>query len=302
MTSMLPQNFIDAMASFYGAGGGNPASPIWLCGAEWSGGFDPAGPAGQSDPEDEFFAVNELSPIKPEKMKQFLKGDWSGTGNSCPGGSAFYRTQVRLLKAIIDPEGYRYDAQAPYDWVDEYQFFNKDGYGLSLNAFPVAMKGRTKAPDRRWREHKVLKVQGKLLSLAEWTGIPDFEAYQNKCAAIRNRIFCALRRKYQPPLIYCGGYDASQQNTSHLLQIWTDEQDKYVLRLFPTKLEFAYRWLNNGENKAPTLLVVGYFFGNQRLNSKRYILECGRELRFLCERELGKAWLRKEAFFPAKRY
>lgn len=121
----------------------------------------------QEEPEKpDFFPEDEsdMQTSEPETVKKYLAGDFQGNGAGRPGGSAFYRSQIALLKAIIDGDFGRDD---PYTWVDEYGFFSKNRYGFSLNAFPVSMKGRTDG-SRSWIEDKVLKAGDRILSFSEY--------------------------------------------------------------------------------------------------------------------------------------
>lgn len=180
----IPESFVAAVSSLYGNNGGNPESPVWLCGLEWGGGYKPEAPK-----EPDFFEDNEVFPIEPATMKARLKGDFNEDGTGRPGGSAFYRVQIALLKAIVD--GDFGEECNPYKWIDEFGFFSKGCYGFGLNAFPVSMKGRDTAREN-WRNDKVLKVDGQILSFAEWTGIPDFDEYRDWCAGLRQKVFGAV--------------------------------------------------------------------------------------------------------------
>ncbi|MCM1512214.1 MAG: hypothetical protein NC112_03765 [Oxalobacter formigenes] len=299
MAKEIPENFRQAAASLYGYNGGNLESPIWLCALEWGGGYSPEKPEDPADQEKGFFADFEPEPISPQTLKGFIKGDWNGDGRGRQGGSAFYRVQVGLLKAIIDAGAY--DGKDPAEWVDAFRFFDKGCYGLSLNAFPVSMSGRSSAW-QYWYESKVLKVGGELLSFAEWTGIDTFYQYLDWVIETRRETFCAFRRKYRPAIIYCGGKGEAHR----FFQLWTDGQDKDAEKgeLHIGRFKSRYYWLNNGEKHHPTLLVLGYFFGSApyALNSYEDIFQHGKALRELCDDKFndGGAWLQREKFMPGK--
>lgn len=291
----IPESFEAAASSLYGINGGNPESPVWLCGLEWGGGYK------QEEPEEPDFSQEDESDIQtlePETVKKYLAGDFQGNGAGRPGGSAFYRSQIALLKAIIDGD---FGKDDPYTWVDEYGFFSKNRYGFSLNAFPVSMKGRTDG-SRSWIEDKVLKVGDRILSFSEWTGIPTFQEYLDWCVKQRNKVFCTFRKKYHPAVIYCGGKSEARR----FFDVWADEGDQdagngqFEFDGTVTKMRFEYCWLNN-EGFNPTLLVVGPFFGGQYgLNSYDDILECGQNIRRICDARFndGGAWLQRDKFIP----
>lgn len=303
MAKDIPENFRQAAASLYGINGGNPASPIWLCALEWGAGYSKEEPVDPKDPGKGFFADFETAAIEPEVLKGWIRGDWNGNGRGRRGGSAFWRVQVSLLKAIIDAgvddRKEHYDKKKPYEWVDIYRFLDKGCYGFSLNAFPVPMAGRTSAW-KHWRENKVLKVGGELLSFAEWTGMDTFYQYLDWVVETRRETFCALRRKYRPAIIYCGG----KSDANHFLQLWTDEQDKNAEKgeLHIGRFKSAYYWLDNEEKHHPTLLVLGYFFGSApyALNSYEDVFLHGKALRELCDKKFndGGGWLQREKFMP----
>ena len=290
----IPKSFTEAAGSLYGLNGGNPESPVWLCGLEWGGGYKLEKPE-----EPDFYQDNDVLPVEPETVKAWLKGDFDEDGTGRPGGSAFYRVQVALLKAIVDGDLGKGD---PYTWMDEYKFFSKGCYGLGLNAFPVSMRNRATAW-KNWTNDKVLKVDGRILSFAEWTGIPDFGAYRDWCAGLRQKAFCSLRRQYHPAVIYCGGKD----DADYFFRMWADEADKnaesgtFAFQGSTTEMEFRYRWLDNSANEQTTLLVVGPFFGGPYgLNSYDDILDCGQTIRRMCDAHFndGGAWLQRDKFIP----
>lgn len=298
MAKVIPEIFRQAAASLYGCNGGNPESPIWLCALEWGGGYSTTEPEDPEDPEKGFAAWAEpVEAIKPETLKGWIKGDFNGDGRGRRGGSAFWRVQVSLLKAIIDA-GVD-DKKDPSEWVDAYRFLDEGRYGLSLNAFPVSMAGRTSAW-KRWREDKVLKVGEDSLSFSEWTGFDTFYQYLDWVVETRRETFCAFRRRYRPAIIYCGG----KSDANRFLQVWTDEQDKNAEKgeLEIGRFKSLYYWLDNGKNHHPTLLVLGYFFGSSpyALSSYDAIFQHGKALRELCDKKFndGGAWLQKGKFRP----
>ncbi len=298
MCKKIPEGFVEAVASFYGSNGGDATNPVWLCALEWGGGYNAEKPA-----EPDFRRVSDISSIEPEEVKNWLAADWDGDGKGRSGGSAFHRTQVILLKAIISGT-IEVGKADPYQWVDQYKFFSKGHYGLSLNAFPVSMPDRQTAA-RRWIEDKVLLMPetGEVMSFAEWTGISTFQDYLTWCVSLRRKVFSAFRRKHHPAVIYCGG----KSESARFFDIWTDELDqdteygRFEFDGTVTKMEFQYRWLNNGPDVNPTLLAVGPFFGSKYgLSSYDDCLECGVKLHQLCNARFndGGAWLQKERFMP----
>ena len=47
----MSENFTKLVESFYGSTVGNIQSPVWLCGLEWGGGYDPETPILESELE-----------------------------------------------------------------------------------------------------------------------------------------------------------------------------------------------------------------------------------------------------------
>lgn len=67
------------------------------------------------------------------------------------------------------------------------------------------------------------------------------------------------------------------------------------------KQDYYHRWIDNGEGKNPTLLVVGPFFCNRNgLNSYAKYWNVARLIRDLCNDKLvhEENWLRLTEFLP----
>ncbi len=56
----IPKSFTEAAGSLYGLNGGNPESPVWLCGLEWGGGYKLEKPE-----EPDFYQDNDVLPVEP---------------------------------------------------------------------------------------------------------------------------------------------------------------------------------------------------------------------------------------------
>lgn len=295
MKKNVPEAFENAVASFYGAKGGNAESPVWLCGLEWGERWS------TEHPREPGFYRKDYSPeawsLSQDVVKRYMAEPSVDAKKGRPSGNRFYQMQVGLVHAIVSDT----DEGRPAEWVDKFGFFSKGRYGLSLNAFPVSLKGGP-GEEKRWKEDKVLLVHeelGRAVSFAEWTGIATFAGYRKWCVATRRKVFSMFRREYHPAIIYCSG----AHETKNFFDIWTDENDWDAQGGAFKGIHFRgnYLWLSNGPDKNSTLLAVGPSFGSQNgLDSHDKCWWLGRTLRRLCDEKFndGGAWLQRERFMP----
>ncbi|MCD8339807.1 MAG: hypothetical protein LUC43_06375 [Burkholderiales bacterium] len=255
----VPQDFKNMVVNpYWGHEGGNPESPIWLVSLEWGGGLASEKPLGPchgnkwSEPEFERWDV--------EKIEEQIKK------------SGVYRSYVWFLTELITGESAK--EKDPIGLEKQYEFFCPGRYGLLINTFPISMKGRGNKNDRAnqaWQNDKVVKLKegdepSDYVTLAEWTTIPTFNDYLEWTAEFRhkNSVFSTLRRKYAPYVIYCGG----NTDWKNVELAWTDDKDssgklEWKPLSIPSserKLHLDIRWLENGEDKNKTLLVIGPFY------------------------------------------
>ncbi len=288
----------DCIQSYDGLNGGDPRSPVWFCALEQ---------ADNLAEEESPINVEELKKYKdayfyltPEQTDNNIIGKFGNSKTGTRGGSAFYRSQYGILTALIEntSEYRRMTRARPAG--RKYHYFGEHRFGYSLNVSPIPMLSRSKS-ETEWSAKKILKTPeyDKAVSLAEWTGIPSYREFFSVCARLRKPLFTALRKQYTPAVIYCGGLIALNE----FKDLWMDagtENELFKHELILNQ-DYYHRWLDNGEGKNPTLLVVGPFFCNRNgLNSYAKYWNVARLIRDLCNDKLvhEENWLRLSEFLP----
>lgn len=283
----IPKELKNITTSFFGANGGSLDNPIWLCGLEWGGGYS----------EEEYLVPENLqgdsvTSITVEELKAFL----------VKRGRSFFRSQIALLHAITANSEDRKHVRARACIDDGFHFFCKDNYGVSLNAYPISMKARSTS-QVDW-ERKVVQLQKNSvpLSLRDWTSFDTFDDYKTWCTLQRASVFSNARLQYSPAIVYCGGIGEKR----NFYRIWANQDYKEPEGTinFSEKCSPAeYWWLDNGQGRQETLLVIGPFFVNRYgLNSYEKCWNLGRSLRNICFERFkdNGAWLQEDLYMPRK--
>lgn len=287
----------DCVQSYAGLSGGDPRSPVWFCALEWGGGLVNEG---QLINVEDFRAEHEDHwYLTGEQTDDYIIGKFGDSKTGRPGGCAFYRSQFGILTALIenlsDYSGLTDSRLA----ARRYRYFGEHRFGYLLNVSPVSMSGRSNA-ENEWI-YPILKTPESdvPVSLAEWTGIPSYREFFSVCAHLRKPLFTALRKKYTPAVIYCGGLIAFNE----FKDLWMDEgtENEPFERELVLNQDYNHCWLDNGLGKTPTLLMVGPFFCNRNgLNGYAKYWSVARLIRNLCNDKFGNEdnWLRLSEFYP----
>lgn len=95
-------------------------------------------------------------------------------------------------------------------------------------------------------------------------------------------------KKYAPAVIYCGGWSVAYEE---FCIFWSgmksDDLNMQIEQI--SEIGCHYTWLRNGEEKRPTLLMIGPFFGNRYgLNSYRKYFDVAKAIKALVEK---KSWV-----------
>lgn len=290
------KHLLDCVNSYQGLNGGDPRNPIWFCALEWGGGI-----------------VNEGRTIVPEDFKayeqdnyfltaaevdDYIIGKFAGSNRGRRGGCSFYRSQFGILTALIENTPSQKEMTAARPAARKYHFFGESRFGYSLNVSPISMSSRSKA-DKEWRKVRRLKSpeSEQFLTLAEWTGFSSYSSFFSWCAKQRKPRFTALRKKYAPTVIYCGGLVALQD----FKNLWMDEgtENENFNHEIVLNQDYYFRWLDNGEGENDTLLMVGPFFCNRYgLNGYKKYWRVADLIRKICNDKFGseEKWLRISEF------
>ena len=292
--------FYDYAVSYAGLNGGDPNSPIWFCALEQSD--YPSIDASELNP-----VTQEFNYLSPQKALDWLRGCFVGVKGE-RGGCAFYRCQFSILGALIEkPESYWQMPNAK-SFVQKYEFFGKNRLGYSLNVSPIAMLSRSKA-EGAWKDSDVVintECAGSI-SLKNWTGFPQYGWSEDPnvsffawCAKVRSPLFVELRRKYAPTVIYCGGF-ATAFNEFCILWSGKNRGELAFNKIEINAVECSYTWLDNGDGRRPTLLMIGPFFCNRNgLNSYKKYWSVAQSINAILAKKFGPDILKLKEFLPNK--
>ena len=269
----VPEQFKKIVESFYGSTAGNIRSPIWFCGLEWGGGYDESIP----------IFVDNLEPYDFKSLhvwsaKQFESYFWTPR-------SAFCRNVIKLLYGL---------KKGPCSgWSSKYEEWDKDGIAgpngiaMILNAYPISFKDRNQAY-QVWDKLKVRFADGHQDLFKSWTGLKTFRDYKSYVLDNRSEVFINERKKRAPKLIIAFGYENYQRLWGADKGSWDEADFKFSSK--PGKKAddcFGY-WLNNGEGKEKTLLLITPFpSGSHGLVSDE---QMDAVIKWL-DVQLGKNWL-----------
>lgn len=281
-----------AAHSIHGSNGGNPESPIWLCALEWGGGMKDTEEASELVKwfEDEAAWDREAMsgcPGDPDAWKvNWERLAWKKAVEAYKEAPRFYWPQFALMSLLMGerrmpaPEVFR-----------RWHCLERQGLGYSFNVSFVARSGRN-VSEALWRSQTV-RDEGRELSWADWTGFATYADFFQYCAQARQPVFRALRKRFCPAVIYCGG----KIERENFRRAWAEEDTKFTA---VDKYGLTYAWLQNSEGKPDTLLVIGPFFnGPYSLWWTDYREGIAAVIREIAKRRLGSdealaAWLRRE--------
>lgn len=292
------KHLLDCVNSYQGLNGGDPRNPIWLCALEQSDnlatGDNPISPEEfRANQEDHYF-------LTPEQSYDFAIARTGDSKIGRRGGSHFYRGQFGILTALIENTISEREMSDAKNAARKYNFFGKSRFGYSLNVSPIPMTKHADT-DNVWSQPIMMESpeSEQLLTLAEWTGFPSYSSFFSWCAKQRKPRFTALRKKYAPAVIYCGGLVALQD----FKNLWMDEgtENENFKHEVVLNQDYYFRWLDNGEGKNDTLLMVGPFFCRQYgLNSYQKYWHVADLIRKLCNEKFGseEKWLKLSEFLP----
>lgn len=286
---------LDAVHSYSGINGGDPKNPIWFCSLEWGYGFFRGNPK-QVDLTNIFNAdFKDNSYLTLQTAKDYLRGKFGDDIKGRRGGSAYYRSMITILTALIEDKDSHKELTRAKIALDKYEFYGENRLGFSFNLSPISISGRTNA-ETEWKK-TLLKVSesSELVSFQDWTGIPTYREFFKWCAKERFPIFKTFREKYNPKIIYCAGINSFDDYKT----LWLGS-DSYELKSVPSvrlgngkDLPVKYTWINE-----KTLLVIGPFFGvKYYLNSYEGNFALARTVKkIIKEKHHCDEWLELKAF------
>lgn len=196
--SAVPTEFRQIIESFYGSTCGNTRSPVWICGLEWGGGYDPAIPIPVSD-----FDPYGFDELQVWSADDFLNSFWAPHSRFC-------QAVIKILTGLRDGKY----VPARCSWNRE-NMINENligpiGLALILNAFPISMSG-TSARWSSWLQYQVRLNDGTVKRLNEWTKLPTFDKYREYLFAHRTRIYSQEVKNRKPQLIICFGMNEGHE-------------------------------------------------------------------------------------------
>lgn len=295
------RNYVD---SFAGLNCGDPRNPIWFTALEPGGGEI----TGRTEIRPEEYKTNESHYAEfyfcsPREAEDLAVGRWDGCKGT-RGGSAFYRAHFGILTALVENDKSPNDMTRARKSTLKYEYFGENRLGYSLNISPLSVSNRSKA-HAEWNQ-KIIREPGRddLISFSEWTGFANYASREGRdnffswCAETRSARFTAFRKKYAPAVIYCGGWSVAYEE---FCIFWSgmksDDLNMQIEQI--SEIGCHYTWLRNGEEKRPTLLMIGPFFANRYgLNSYRKYFDVAKAIKALVEQKLGSNALELSKFLP----
>lgn len=212
----MSKNFTKLVESFYGSTIGNVQSPVWLCGLEWGGGYDPETPILESELE-----PYGLEDLQATSLQDFIDNFWAAK-------SPFCRNTMKLLCELYhctDPKEKASYGQSWETW-EKLGIVGTNGLALILNAFPISFENRDVAA-AKWNEYKVRPMDDgrNSIPLRDWTGLNSFWEYKNFVVKHRSKIYSNERKLRKPKLIICFG----KQSLDTFLDLWGVEDKNPAL-------------------------------------------------------------------------
>lgn len=307
----------DYVASYAGLNGGDPRSPVWLCALEWGRGLEKAvedngAPHGEGSfskyDKDYYYLPNVDDGADAEAWVRGCFDNRGNEGKGRRGGSSFYRSQFGILTALIENPLDSTSMTRSREAAKQYEYLGENRLGYSCNLSPISMANRNTA-EKEWWQSGIVKVKeyDHPISLAEWTGITHYakadsehpehpeDTFMSWCIQVRSPLFIELRKKYSPTVIYCGGCTVAFEE---YCKFWSGRgSSELSLETIEVggKKNCSYVWLDNGEGKQPTLLMIGPFFCNRNgLNSYKKYWAVAKTIRDLVDKKMGKDFLPRQ--------
>ena len=299
----------DYVVSYAGLNGGDPKSPVWLCGLEYGNSLLESVPPPLSEKDFVWNNDTDHDYFTPKMAEDWVMARWDGV-HGRPGGCSFYRSQFGILTALIENTASADELTASRYAAGKYEYLGENRLGYSCNLSPIGMSNRKNA-EAEWNQSGVIQVKeyDHPVSMAEWTGFKHYanvdpnhpeDSFMPWCVRVRSPLFVALRRKYAPKVIYCGGFTVAFEE---FCELWSGQKSaELALKTEDVSgLKCSYAWLDNGPDKQPTLLMIGPFFTNQYgLNSYDKCWSLAKAIRTLIEEKLGQDALRLQKFLPTQ--
>lgn len=287
LENVMSENFTKLVESFYGSTVGNIQSPVWLCGLEWGGGYDPETPILESELEP--YGMEDL---QATSLQDFIDSFWAAK-------SPFCRNTMKLLCELYNCTDPKEKASYGQNWEtwEKLGIVGSNGLALILNAYPISFENRSVA-GKSWDKYKIRTAGDELnpISLSEWTGIENFEKYLGVVVERRSKIYANERKSRSPKLIICFGI----QHQEAFFKLWGVEGEYAELEFnfdkpfdptlqsaqLPTPNCFA-TWADD-----TLVAVVPFPSGSNGLNSDDRIKNVSAWLYHAVSEKYGSDWLK----------
>lgn len=277
--SNVPTEFLHLVESFHGCTAGNINSPVWICGLEWGGGFDPSVP----------IPIQNLEPYDFEELqcwsaKDFWMSFWAK-------GSKFCEGVVKLLIGIRDGEYNSAKGTFDPDRLAETNLIGPKGLALILNAFPLSMHG-TGQRRHSWDTYQIRLSNGTPLALKKWTNLKTFDEYSKFVFRYRTNIYSNELQKRHPQLIVCLGC-----KDGHERLFGVKENQKPLSESFPSSGNgsndcFLYMVPHIDCETYTLVLVTPFPQGSSGLNSNEKINNVSKKIAKIGKEYFGDEWLK----------
>ena len=159
-------------------------------------------------------------------------------------------------------------------------FNEKDPKAQSMLALVVSPFNFGDNPVKNWTDEKVIEADGKKLSFAEYTGLPEFKDYWNFLVTERGKVFAAAAEKASPKVIICEGITKYQE----YFKLW--RADLTNVRAHDA---FYYAPIKGDDGKTISLVFATDLFGTPNgIDSQYHIERVALQIRHFAVEELGE--------------
>lgn len=277
---VVHQEFKAIVNSFYGCTSGNINSPVWICGLEWGGGYDPEIPiCVEAD-----FQPYDFKDLQCWSPKEFWESFWAPRSRFCQA----------VIKVLLGLREGKYVAPSKWYWEEVAKpLIDPKGLALILNKYPISMDGRANG-EKNWNTYRV-HLKGKDNgSLSEWTRM-NFNEYKEYVSEVRSSLFTQERMKRKPQLIVCFGMN------DKLEQLFGVPENGKPIKRFSSKEGeerengdcCLYAVDNGGDASSSTLILVTPFpSGAYGLNSEEKFISIVRVVSEEGKRRFKDKWLK----------
>ena len=279
----VPEDFKALAESFFGSTAGNIHSPIWFCGLEWGGGYDPEVPILW-----DLIQPYDFEELHTWSTQSFMDSFWASRSQFCQN---VIKILVGLQQGYFNSGDNRkgFECRRDEEWFADLgrrRIVGPNGLALILNMLPISVPNRSVC-NGSWQKYKIRKNDGSVEEFPKWTGLKDFYEYESEVIRLRSNLYTRTRARCKPKLIICFG-KGSEDKFKLLWGVDTALTNVGVTLEDGKTITYQYTWLD----EETTLFVVAPFPANSGgINSDDKVNKISSSIVALCKEKLGENWL-----------